>query len=377
MSTFFPANRRRALVLGSVTILLHWTALGWLNGQLGRDTRRYEAEPADLYAQLLAPEPKKIVPAAPRPLPVPERPLPRPVPPPPPAAEPAPEADTAPVAANVESVAQTPDGSTPDGAGQGGAAVDAPAVESVASAAPGPAPAAQAAPTAQPVRSFQVNLPPSADMMLDVDRVDADGTHWTGEAALGWKVAQGNYRIKVEVGIRLLFARVNLLVLTSEGATADTGFAPLLTSEKRRGRAMTATHFNRQDRTITFSASQARYLLEPGAQDKASVPLQLAAIARADPGQLAGGLDIQVGEDRDATVYHFVLVGQEDIDTKLGRLHAWHLSRPPKAGSYSSRLDVWLAPERGWYPVRIRNTEASGAVTTQTVNNIQITETGS
>jgi hypothetical protein len=38
---------------------------------------------------------------------------------------------------------------------------------------------------------------------------------------------------------------------------------------------------------------------------------------------------------------------------------------------------VWLAPERGWYPVRIRNTEASGAVTTQTVNNIQITETGS
>jgi hypothetical protein len=377
MSTFFPANRRRALVLGSVTILLHWTALGWLNGQLGRDTRRYEAEPADLYAQLLAPEPKKIVPAAPRPLPVPERPLPRPVPPPPPAVEPAPEADTAPVAANVESVAQTPDGSTPDGAGQGGAAVDAPAVESVASAAPGPAPAAQAAPTAQPVRSFQVNLPPSADMMLDVDRVDADGTHWTGEAALGWKVAQGNYRIKVEVGIRLLFARVNLLVLTSEGATADTGFAPLLTSEKRRGRAMTATHFNRQDRTITFSASQARYLLEPGAQDKASVPLQLAAIARADPGQLAGGLDIQVGEDRDATVYHFVLVGQEDIDTKLGRLHAWHLSRPPKAGSYSSRLDVWLAPERGWYPVRIRNTEASGAVTTQTVNNIQITETGS
>jgi hypothetical protein len=380
MSTFFPANRRRALALGSVTILLHWTVLGWLNGQLGRDTRRYQAEAADLYARPLAPEPKKIVLSPPRPLPVPELPLPRPAPPPPPAAEPAPEADTGQVAANVESVVQTPDGSTPDGGGQGGAAVDAPAVESVASAAPAPAPAAQAAaaaPAAQPLRSFQVNLPPSADMMLDVDRVDADGTHWSGEAALGWKVGRGSYRIKVEVGIRLLFARVNLLVLTSEGATGDTGFAPLLTNEKRRGRAMTATHFNQQDRTITFSASQARYLLEPGAQDKASVPLQLAAIARADPGQLSDGLDIQVGEDRDAIVYHFVMVGQEDIDTRLGRLHAWHLSRPPKAGSYNSRLDVWLAPGRGWYPVRIRNTEASGAVTTQTVSNIQITETGS
>jgi hypothetical protein len=372
MSTFFPARRRRALVLGSVTILLHWTVLGWLNGQLGRDTRRYEAE-QDLYAQLLAPEPKKIVLPAPKPLPVPERPLPKPVPPPPPAAEPAAEA-TEPVARDVENVAQTPDGSAPDGAGQGGAAVDAPAVKSVASATA--APAAQAVPAAQPARGFRVNLPPSSDMVLDVDRVDADGTHWTGEAAMGWKLGPGSYRIKVEVGIRLLFARVNLLVLTSEGATGDTGFAPLLTNEKRRGRAMTATHFNQHDRTITFSASQARYLLEPGAQDKASVPLQLAAIARADPGQLAGGFDIQVGEDRDAIVYHFVLVGQEDIDTRLGRLHAWHLSRPPRAGSYNSRLDVWLAPERGWYPVRIRNTEASGAVTTQTVNNIEITETG-
>jgi hypothetical protein len=53
------------------------------------------------------------------------------------------------------------------------------------------------------------------------------------------------------------------------------------------------------------------------------------------------------------------------------------LSRPPKPGSYNSRLDIWLSPERGWYPVRIRNLEASGAVTTQTVNNIVMTDTGS
>lgn len=373
MSTLFPVRRRRALVLGSVTILLHWTVLGWLNGQLGRDARRYETGPADLYAQLLAPEPKKMRPPPPGPLPVAQRPLPRPAPPPPPLPLAEPVTDAGP-AASVEAVAQAPDGSTLDSAGQDGAAVAAPAVESVVSAAPAPAPATPAAP---PPRTFQVNLPPSAAMTLDVDRVDADGTHWTGEAALAWKLAPGSYRVRVEVGIRLLFTRVNLLVVTSEGAIGDAGFAPLLTNEKRRGRAITATHFNRHDSTITFSASQARYQLAPDAQDKATVPLQLAAIARADPGQLAGGADIQVGEDRDAIVYHFVLAGQEDIDTRLGRLHAWHLTRPPRPGSYNSRLDVWLAPERGWYPVRIRNTEANGAVTTQTVNNIQMTETGS
>jgi hypothetical protein len=147
----------------------------------------------------------------------------------------------------------------------------------------------------------------------------------------------------------------------------------MLMTEKRRGRALTATHFNRTDDTITFSASQNKYPLVAGAQDKASVPLQLAAIARADPNQLKGGVDMQVGEDRDASVFHFVMLGQEDIDTKLGKLQAWHLSRPPKPGSYNSRLDIWLAPERGWYPVQIRNTEASGAVTTQTVTKILMT----
>jgi hypothetical protein len=114
-----------------------------------------------------------------------------------------------------------------------------------------------------------------------------------------------------------------------------------------------------------------------GAQDKASVPLQLAAIARADPGQLADGADILVGEDRDATVFHFTVQGQEQIDTRIGKLQTWHLSRPPRPGAYNSRLDIWLAPGRGWYPVQIRNIEASGAVTTQTVNNIVMTETGS
>jgi hypothetical protein len=183
--------------------------------------------------------------------------------------------------------------------------------------------------------------------------------------------------MQVEAGIRLLFARVNLVVLTSEGEVLDSGFAPQRMTEKRRGRALTATHFNRQDGKITFSASPAAFPLLPGVQDKASVPLQLAAIARADAAQLKGDIDIQVGEDRDASVFRFVVAGREVIDTRLGPLETLHLSRPPKPGSYNSRLDVWLAPARGWFPVQIRNTEANGAVTTQTVNNIVMTDTGS
>jgi len=175
----------------------------------------------------------------------------------------------------------------------------------------------------------------------------------------------------------VVFTRVNLAVLTSDGAVAATGFAPIKMTEKRRGRSLTATHFNWGENRLTFSASQAAYPLVPGAQDKASIPLQLSAIARGDARQLSGDIDILVGEDRDAAVYRFTVVGQEEIDTRLGKLHTWRLARPPQPGSYKSRLDIWLAPQHGWYPVRIRNTEANGAVTTQTVNNIVLDHSGS
>jgi hypothetical protein len=369
-SAFFFARRRRALALGSITILLHWTVLGWLNGHLGRASLPRQAEAVTAFADLIPAEPRQIAP--PQLLPLRTEPLPPP-PPPPPVQAVEPAFDAARVA-QAQAAPSGTAGAAAAGPGQGGAAADGPGGQAVAQAAP--APALPAPPPAPSARSYRTDLPPPAVLALDVDRVDADGTRWTGEATLAWKLAAGSYRAKVEIGIRLLFARVNLLVLTSEGATGDGGFAPALMTEKRRGRALTATHFNRDAGTITFSASQNTYPLAAGAQDKASVPLQLSAIARADPGQLSGDIDIQVGEDRDASVFHFVVLGQEDVDTRLGKLHAWHLSRPPKPGSYNSRLDVWLAPERGWYPVRIRNTEASGAVTTQTVSNIQMTDTG-
>lgn len=355
-SAFFRLHRRRALVLGALILLLHWAVLDWFKGQLGHRSVHLPEEP-ELMAHVL-PAPARPPPPAPEPLPLRSEPL-----PPPPRPPSVVQVAVAPAAPVPPPAAEPADGV------QDGARAAAPVVQSAPQPVATPAPA----PVPPPVPGYRVDLPPSSEMAMDVDRVDADGTHWTGEADFIWKMSGDSYRMQFNVGIRLLFAHVKLLELTSEGKVGDNGFAPVLMTEKRRGRSMTATHFNRPDGTITFSASQNKYALVAGAQDKASVPLQLAAIARADPSQMKGGVDILVAEDRDASVFHFDLVGEEDIDTRLGKLHAWHLSRPPKPGSYNSRLDIWLAPERGWYPVRIRNTEASGAVTTQTANQILMT----
>lgn len=222
-------------------------------------------------------------------------------------------------------------------------------------------------------RRYKVNLPPSATFEMTVDRVDADGTKWTGAATMTWHTDGSRYQASVEAGVSLLITRINLLVLRSEGMIDDYGIAPVTATEKRTRRAETATHFNRDAGTITFSASERSFPLLVGAQDKATVPFQLGGIGRADVNQFGSDIDIQVGEEKEATMFRFQLIGEEEIETKTGKIVTWHLSRPPKPGSYSSKLDIWLAPGLNWYPVQIRNTEASGALTTQTVSNINMT----
>ncbi len=384
---------RRPLVFGALVLLLHLLVFDWLSGQLGRRREApVPAPPAPMLAQLI-----QI--GAPVPVPVPMLDLsPKLAPPPLPSLPPEPveiadagadpAADAAPGDAPGNGTAAAADISDATAAtGELERAIPTPAdVQSQPVPVPVPAdaarlvqaPPASAAPTPVPEqRRYQVELPPPADITLDVARVDADGTRWNGEARLSWHRTGAAYRIDVEAGIRIVFARVNLLTLASEGTVGDEGFVPISMTEKRRGRAMTATHFNRKEGVLTFSASQARVALVPGTQDKASLPLQLAAIGRGDPRQMSGNIDILVGEDRDANVFSFTVAGQEQIDTRLGRLLTWHLVRPPKPGSYHSRLEVWLAPGYGWLPVQMRNVEASGAVTTQTASNIVMKEPGS
>lgn len=368
--------RRRRLLPVVLVVLLHWMVLHVLLDVKLQLPHAGVAEggAATLMAQVL-PAAAPPLPPPPAPLPVPDAGLPPlPVIPPLPAelGMPAPAGGITP---------DKPPAAADGVAGGTGVEPAAPVPALVEAPPPMPqSPAPPAEPAAAPapeIRRYVVDMPPPATITLDVARTDADGTEWSGEAVLAWQMNEDTYKIKVEAGIRVVFTRVNLVVLTSEGAVAAAGFAPIRMTEKRRGRSLTATHFNWGDNRLTFSSSQAAYPLVPGAQDKASVPLQLSAIARGDAKQLSGDIDILVGEDRDAAVYRFNVVGQEEIDTRLGKLQAWHLTRPPVPGSYKSRLDIWLAPQHGWYPVRIRNTEANGAVTTQTVNNIVLDHSGS
>ncbi|MGZ8341085.1 MAG: DUF3108 domain-containing protein [Telluria sp.] len=349
-----PKLRMRLPVVLGATILLHYLAAGWVGGRLGLPQPREQVlEPAPIVAQLRAPPP--AAPSAQVAPPAPKKTVPR---------------RRAPAAVKVVEPVPQPEAESPV---PEAAPVVAEAAEPVAEQVE-PMPAE--APAAPFPRQYKAAVPPSSRLALELERIDAKGTLWHGVAQMSWQVADGGYKVQFDAGINMLVTTVNLLALASEGAIGDDGFAPRMATEKRRGKSLTATHFNRDKASITFSAIPEAAPLPPGAQDKATLPLQLAAIARADPAQFDGGIDITVGEERGSSVYHFVVAGQEEIETKLGKLQTWRLARPPKPGSYNSRLEVWLAPERGWYPVRIRNTEANGAVTTQNVTHIAVRESG-
>lgn len=372
------AGRSRTIALALLTVGLHLLGLLVVAPRLGGGSGGGVKPPPVMEARLIAapppPKPAAPTPTAPKPRPkaVPRTPK---LPPPQIAAAPAPQS---PVEAQLAEPAQLVEPQLAALPVDAGAAIKLTDVESLHVAVTPPAvatPPASLASEAIVGRAYRTDVPPSSRILLDVARKDADGTLWHGEAAMNWRLDGGQYKMKLEAGIRVLVTRVNLVVLESAGRIDAAGFVPRTMTEKRRGRAATATEFG-ADSKITFSASPATYAIVPGTQDKATVPLQLAAIARADSAQLKGNIDILVGEDKDASVFRFMLIGQEEIDTPIGRLATWHLSRPPRAGAYGSRLDVWLAPSLGWVPVRIDNIEASGAMTSQTVKNIGQADAG-
>ena len=369
----FLSRRRRALVIGTATVLLHVLAIDFVGARIGMSPPGMPApapDPVTMVALLRAPAPAPV-PAAPppKPKPVPARPRPAPKPVPPPAAPP------------PEVTAEADAGAGPaEGAQEAADAAAAPVQASAAEVAPAvelppePPPVAEAPPPEPAKPALKVSLPPSAELNFDVARTDRDGGTWSGVSTISWKQAGGAYKLSMEASVSVLVARVNLVLLNSEGSVGPSGIVPRLTTEKRRGKSQTATHFGGADGKITFSASERSYPMVPGAQDKATFLMQLAAIGRADSAQFASGVELFVGEEKDANPFGFVLVGQENINTPMGPLATWHLARPPRPGAYNSRLDIWLAPAHNWYPVQIRNTESNGSVTTQTIRKILITD---
>lgn len=197
--------------------------------------------------------------------------------------------------------------------------------------------------------NYRTELPPPARL----------GYRWqdapAGEAPayLDWRRDGSGYRLELD-GV--------LGRLSSEGVSGDTGIEPARASETRAGRTA-ATSFDARTGQIAFETGGASAPATLGVQDRASVLVQLAAIGRAAPAQFPDAVRIAVAGAAAVQVEEYQLIGEENVETGIGTLAAWHLAQLAAPGQ--PRLELWLAPSQDWLPVQLRLTRADGSASTQ------------
>ncbi|MEO6353461.1 MAG: DUF3108 domain-containing protein [Burkholderiaceae bacterium] len=202
-----------------------------------------------------------------------------------------------------------------------------------------------------------IDPPPPVLLKYEVQS-SKDGKAVYGSGKIAWSTDGKAYSISGEASV-LFF---NVLEFSSEGAIDRFGVAPLLYTEKRFRKPATNTHFRREPKIVSFSASTMTYPRQGGEQDRASITWQLAALGRGDSSLFVPGAQIEmmVAGVRDAEIWSIRVIGLEQLRIPAGEMPAWHLVRQPRADSFGQTIDIWLAPQQQWYPVRMRFTEHNG-----------------
>lgn len=181
-----------------------------------------------------------------------------------------------------------------------------------------------------------------------------------GAGELTWNPSAQGYTARLDGRL----AGFNILTWVSQGGFDAAGLAPLRYTDKRRGKSELAANFQRGAGKITFSGPSTEYPLLPGAQDRMSWMIQIAAIASADPKRLATGARLAmyvVGARGDAEVWAFKVQGPEEVATRDSPVQAIKLLREPRK-PHDTRVEVWLAPSLHYLPVRARLTNEGSAL---------------
>lgn len=171
---------------------------------------------------------------------------------------------------------------------------------------------------------------------------------------LVWRLTDNTYQASLSFGA---FGQTR--TQTSRGQVNAMGLAPERFSDKFRSEV--AAHFNRSLGKVTFSANTPDAPLQAGAQDRLSVLIQLAAMAASAPDRFkpATTISIQTIGARSADLWLFTVGERETLTLPNGALEGLKLSRKPRQ-LYDQQVDIWLAPQLGYLPARIRIQEANG-----------------
>jgi hypothetical protein len=204
--------------------------------------------------------------------------------------------------------------------------------------------------------------PPSAHLDYDVQGT-AKGIRYQASGELNWTVKDGRYDARMEVRMFLLGSRVQ----TSVGTLGPEGLRPERFADIRRGER--AAHFERDSGRIRFSNNAPTVELEPGAQDRLSLFLQLAGLLQASPRREGDVIAFQVAGTGGAETWRFEVGPEEVLALPAGEIAARRVVRHPR-DTYDTLVEMWFAPSAQHLPVRLRLTQANGDVADQLLRRL-------
>ncbi|MCX8516474.1 MAG: DUF3108 domain-containing protein [Rhodoferax sp.] len=238
------------------------------------------------------------------------------------------------------------------------AALGAPAsAAKSASTSARPAWESSAAPAATEQPPAQLAYAPPTLLLFDGRGEEKGYMKYAANAELLWQPQGTQYSARLEIstfGIRLR-------TWTSKGTLGENGLQPTRFGDRPRG-AEQATHFQRDKGLITFSANNPDVPLQAGAQDKLSALLQLSALVAGAPQRYPAGasIEFQAADAHRAEIWNFKADAAENLELPGGTLLVRRFTKEPTV-EFDQRIEVWLAPDLHYLPVRLRITEANGA----------------
>ena len=198
------------------------------------------------------------------------------------------------------------------------------------------------------------SVPPSVQLRYDVKGF-AKGFNYTASGRLDWSHDGQTYQSSITVKALFLGSRGQ----TSVGRVSDKGLAPERFTD--RSRSERAAHFERSTARIRYSNNAPDAVLLPGAQDRLSVNLQLAALFNARPDAYAEGQTLRLPvSGHDMSEVWLFRVGPEAVERlPAGEVLARKLTRSPRK-EFDKTVEIWLGPTMAHLPARLRITDPNG-----------------
>jgi hypothetical protein len=225
-----------------------------------------------------------------------------------------------------------------------------------------PVPATNERPAEAPIA-----FPERIELEFDIAKNDKEGT--VGRVVHRVERDGAHYVIRSEsmaVGIAALFV-TGRYVQESRGTLTPQGLQPDQ-FVVRRGRVerseSTAFDWTSSRATVSADGNTREWLLQPGAQDQLSYLHQLSFLI-ADP-SLAS---VMVTNGRRFYSAKIEILGMETIATGLGPVIALRVRSQPEG---ESRMDVWLAPDYGNLPVKVRVRDRRGEELEQVLTAMKV-----